>query len=365
MVTLAQVAAAVAELERVHNTWETVAATHMQALANDSALAMDETILRRWWDAGRELVHRILTPALMQTMDALFDLVNTDQIERDAWELVERIDGWEELWVKWKERNAMRPDSEPPDGGTQVWTWYTDRLIPARRTPREKRLPEPLRQLLAKNPPEHVAKIYGWYMSDGRPDVTKVFEEEHEPGKHYNPETWESRSDRRYWEQREAWWKTRCERRRQWTGFGQALNPKATPKEWRAPQETLEDLIFNGVNAQQISKMWRISVEDVYAKAAELGVALDAGALAPANFMQTQRQRLAREQENLQRTMDASRIENYPELGSDREGRILRMSEDGHKSKIIAEALRREFPGITPATVGNIVANARKKTASS
>jgi hypothetical protein len=360
MVTLQEVVRGIEALEEAVIGWKAACETAFAQLKLEGKIT-EGSILTYWRDGNVTREVPMLGETILDAAEALYKLCNTQDIDREAWEMVKALDVVIERLREFELQEDTAPGRLSPDGGRPVWD-ALNVLLAARRKPREKRLPTPITQLLAEGVNRYqIAKEYGWYLEDGSPDVRRLDEEIQHPGTQYSPETWVSRRDQRYWDEMAAWFATR-------RLMGEKVKRRMEVKvkrEWSPPSESMEDLIFNGVNAAQIAKMWRTTVEEVYARAAELGVALDSAVLAPGNFMQAQRQRLAREQENLQRTMDSQKAESYRDLGDDRDGRILRMAEDGHKPRAIADALKREFPGLTPSLVGNVLARARKETASS
>jgi hypothetical protein len=281
--------------------------------------------------------------------------------------MVQALDVVDQLLTRFVQAEQIVAGSQRPDGGHALDDAFKG-LFAARRKPRVKRQPTPIKQLQAEGVfPSQIAKIYGWYLLDGntrRPDIEKLQQEIDQPGRHYNADTWESPEDVKYWRQMQEWWDVRSK-----SVGGQPLtNLKGelvveARAEWRPPQESVDELILQGVNAAQVAKMHRINVEEVHERAAILGVALDSNSVVASQFLQAQRERMKRDQERLQKAMANQNqgLETYPELGEDRDGRILRMSEDGVKARHISDALRREFPTITPTQVGMIVAKYRKE----
>jgi hypothetical protein len=215
--------------------------------------------------------------------------------------------------------------------------------------------PEPIRQLMSENVSRtQIAKIYGFRRPDNSPDLEKLQEEIDNPGTHYDPLTWVHPRDKQFWEEIERRWTERKNLLSRAAEVSQAQERK------RVAFETIEELILQGVNAEQIAKMKRVSVEQVRVKAAEMGISLDSTSVGYATYWDAQRGMEAKRQETLRQSMTRTAINLHSELGNNREARILALRDDGIPPLVILESLKPHFSDLQYSDVAVTLAKAEK-----
>jgi hypothetical protein len=301
----------------------------------------------------RGLDHPSLSQEVRAYAIALFNLVDTMDVEPSARALVLAIDRFDRALQAWEEQVG----DVDPSGTQEFWNMYEEMLqaIKPRHFPR----PEPLPALVSQKVSyRNMAKIYGWFDVMGNPDVTKVQEELAAPGTHYKKETWKSRSQMRYEDEIEQAWATRPEFLDPRSARRQAETPHKAPP--RKCPETIEELLRAGVNAPQIAKMHRVPIEEVQTAASELGIPLSGNLFANAFLSPDPRKD---EEEEIRQRADDMRIagiDTHPEL-PDRDDKIAAMYAEGVPSQDIAKALQHAFPTLTRQQVTAIAS--RKKNA--
>lgn len=314
-----QIIAAVERLEAVVKAWEQ---------------STDENLMVYF--RGRPV--RLLSSAVEQAAVDLFELCDTPAIEKAAWPLVLAIDAFDAEMSKFAERYAVAPDATDPQGGNALWAAYGN-VLKAKTPPRPHKI-EPIQQLLAEKVDRKIiAKIYGWRRPDGTPDLDKLQEEIDAPGTHYDPTTFVHPKDKKFWDSIEEKWLARLAA---FEASESGHSRKNKPKKEAA--ETLDDLILQGINAKQIAKMKHIEVDEVHARAAELGVALDGSTLVYASYADAQRAAAKRQQAGLQEGLVLANVNTHRELGPDQEARIEAMLHDGIAPKTVVDALKPHFP---------------------
>ena len=155
-----------------------------------------------------------------------------------------------------------------PAGDSQLWSTYE--TIRSATKKLQFKLPEPIDQLLnrEKVPAPQVALIYGFLHSDGTPDVNMVQAELEKPGTHFDPKTWIHPSQKSHdAEIARAWAKRSPANLPISYATAEASTPEVAP-------EPLDMLIQQRVPVEQIATMKQIPVEEVEARARELGVIL-------------------------------------------------------------------------------------------
>lgn len=332
-----QILAAVEKLEVVVGQWEQ---------------SRDESLMVYF--RGNQV--RQLSQAIEQAAMELFELCDTPAITRDAWPLVLEIDVLDGELEQFAERYAVAPDATDPHGPNSLWAAYQN-VIKAKTPPRLHKI-EPIQQLLAERVDrKNIAKIYGWRRPDGTPDLDKLQEEISHPGTHYDPSTFVHPVDKRFWEAIEEKWFARV------ASFeaSEDGDSRKTKLNKEAP-ESLDDLILQGVNAKQIAKMKKIDVDEVQARAAELGMALDGSTVAYASYADAQRAAATKAQDGLQSALNIASLNIHRELGNDQPGRIAAMLADGVAPRIVVDALRPHFPTIRFQDVAMIISRRATET---
>jgi hypothetical protein len=319
------------------------------------------------WEASADdglLVHyrgrmvKQLSQSIEQAAMELFELCDTPAVSRDAWPLVLAIDVFDEELEKFADRYSVAPDATEPNGPSSLWAAYGN-LIKAKTPPRVHKI-EPIAQLLAENVDRRIiAKIYGWRRSDGTPDLDKLQEEISNPGTHYDPKTFVHPIDKRFWEEVEQKWLARV------AAFEASEKDSRRAKPATEAPESLDDLIIQGVNAKQISKMKHVPVDEVQARAAELGIALDGSTIAYASYADAQRAAAARQQSGLQSSLAVATLNTHRELGDDQEARIRAMLTDGIAPKTVLDALKPQFPTMRYQDVATVITKMKKDTSAS
>jgi hypothetical protein len=320
-VTRAQILSAVEKLEAVVREWE-----H----------SSDEAIMVNF----RGRIVRQLSQSIEQSAMELFNLCDSPSIEREAWPLVLAIDDFDDELQRFAERSSVAPDATDPHGGNSLWAAYGV-MLKGKTPPRPHKI-EPIAQLLAERVDrQQIAKIYGWRHPDGSPNLDKLQEEINEPGKHYDPATFVHPKDKKFWEGVEEKWFARVAA---FEAGEDGQSRKVKPKK-EAP-ESLDDLIIQGINAKQIAKMKHVDIDEVHARAAELGVALDSSTLVYASYADAQRAAAAKQQAGLQSALTIASINTHRDLGQDQDSRIRAMLTDGVAPTTVVEALKPQFPNL-------------------
>lgn len=289
-----------------------------------------------------------ISDALAQAIDQVCYLCGASDVEEAAKELILEIDRFQEQVHAWREAIELAPESVHPGGTTEMWAALN--VLERFMEPRRRRLPEPIRDLMdAKVSDEQICKIYGFVKDDGSADAVMLAEEKAKPGTHYNPETWVPRRElSRQQEIATAW------RRRSPIEHIPIGNAPVVEKVRQPAPETLDELIAQGVDAEQIAKMKHLDVEQVEAYAIKRGLPLE-GRFRPAKP----------EDHDEQAALAGRRAELYPKSHpeiEDMEERIVECALDDMKVKDIAEALQPDHPGLTWQKV-NAVINQRGKEA--
>lgn len=298
--------------------------------------------LRHWEEADEPVVQwrgresKVISQALCESAVALFDAVETQWIEQDAWELCLGLDRFQKALTAWAQKVESSPMTTDPQGGTAVWGPWNDvlRLL----EPRRRRRPSPIRSLEAeKVSHRQIAKEYGWYLPDGTPDERKVIEEITEPGKHYDEARYIHPNDEAHDARIQQAWEQRCEGLGKESEFGRksrGVESFKPTREWRKPPETIEQLLKQGVPLNQIARMHRVDLDEVKAEAAAIGLWTDAEVVRYAR--ENIDQAFARREQ-----LEMAKINSHPEYGQSLEERVLAISLDGHPPDMVARVLQR------------------------
>lgn len=341
-VTFAEIKAAVDLLEEVVKDWESA--------------PRDQVAIVHWRGNDR----RAVSVEIESAANELFELVNQADEEfensHDCHALVLAIDDFDDAFCKWAEACQRTPDRTDPGGGPEVWEPY-NRMLAAREQ-RAYARPEPIGALLAqKVSHQQIAKIYGWRDPSGAPDLVKVQEEITSPGTHFKADKWVHPALRRIiadvadrWAKREA--------KQQRPG----RKPSAPePKVQREAPESLDELIYGGVNVLQIAKMKRITPDQVRERAADLGVPLD-GSVLSAAAARARRPSPTEDEEEISRKAEELRLlgaNDHADLGDNKEARVLAIAADGREPRDIVKILANAFPGLTYQKVTRIIEQAK------
>lgn len=282
-------------------------------------------------------------------------LQSPDRFGPSAYETVIAIDRFADELDRWMDAAQVRPETTNPGGSQQLWESWRN-AVKAATTVINLRKPEPIKDLFERDRVSlaQIAKIYGWFTSEGSPDIQKVSEELENPGAHYDPKTWQHPSHitraRHFAEQ----WAKRCEERKNAIGR-MAESPVDVPSTKPIAPEPLDDLIFQNVPREQIAKMKRISVEEVEARAEELGVHLGfANTLTPEQYREQEVQ-AAIAKRNAARDVAKATTSKTPET------KFVQTPNDAKRSQKYAadpagqtlDAMAREYQsmGMTPADI--------------
>lgn len=285
--------------------------------------------LVRWRTGDRKPI----TEELIEAFDGLFSLVGVTKVADDAKKIVLAIDQFDDLLADWAEGCELSPEDTDPHGSQKLWAAF-DAIFEACEVP-QRRKPESIKQLgIEKVSEGQIALIYGWKHSDGSPDVQKVREERDNPGTHYNAETWIHPADLRAQNEINELWEKRLPR--------MVANESAGGQ--REAPETLDELIQQRVPSKQIAMMKRIDIDEVRARASQLGIPLDGQfvpSISPADRMQSMR-----DEEADQHAQAMAAMNEPPKTLPDR---VMAMVEAGQSIQQIVDELKKDYPNLTPA----------------
>jgi hypothetical protein len=287
-----------------------------------------------------------VSDAVAQAIDQVCFLCGASDVDDDAKELVLAIELFQSEVHAWREAIEVAPESMHPAGTADMWSAFN--VLERYLEPKRRRLPEPIRELMdAKVSDEQICKIYGFVKADGSADVVKLAEEKANPGTHYNPETWMPRREQtRLEEVKEQW------RKRTPIDHIPIGSEPVEAKPRRTAPEPIDELIAQGVSAEQIAKMKQITVEEVEAYAVKRGLPLE-GRFRPTKA----------EDHDAGAALSGRRAELYPKSHPeimDMEERILECALDKMKVTDIADALQVDHPGLTWQKVNAIITKLEK-----
>ena len=177
----------------------------------------------------------------------------------------------------------------PPSGSDEFWTAWRNVCEHFNSRPHYSK-PQAIATLLTQKVGQmQIATIYGWFTSNGAPDVEKVTEEMAIPGKHYNPETWvhparaiKHRSILNEWKKRESVREANFDVRDVEERFGKFVHP------------SLSEMVALGAPAKQIANVHKISVEEAEQLLIEAGTE-PKREIVPANAQVARLERLMKE----------------------------------------------------------------------
>lgn len=295
------------------------------------------------WRGG---VVQQISDAVAQAIDQVCFLCTAHNVDDDAKELILAIDRFQGEVHAWREAIELSPEAVHPGGTAEMWSTFNvlERYLETKR----RRLPEPIRELMdASVSDDQICKIYGFVKNDGSSDVVMLAEEKAKPGTHYHPDTWVPRRERSRLDEVNREWSRRTPIEHLPIG-----NADVAPRQRRAAPETLDELIAQGVDAEQIARMKQLTVEEVEAYAVQRGLPLE-GRFRPAKS----------EDHDEKAALSGRRAELYPKSHpevEDMEERILECTIDGMKVTDIAEALQVDHPGLTWQKVNAVISKLEK-----
>lgn len=305
----------------------------------------------RWRGGQRKAISDPVATAWGNLLTAIAD---NDAIADDAKSLVIEIDRFDGQLADWENGISHVPEDTDPAGSPSLWSAWAEVQREAFK-PINRKLPTPIRELVdvQKVPDRQIAIQYGWFRSDGTPDLAKVREEVEQPGKHFNPETWVHPSERRRAAAIAEVWAKRVSR---WSS-SQVGGSKKEAK------ETLDELIFQEVPSKQIAMMKGIGVDEVKARAAYLGVPLD-GVVPNVPVSPADRLAVQREEDEKRRAAAKRQMEPIPYPDQKRlPEKIAAMAVDGMTPAEIVDSLRPHFPSVSPEKVLRVIEESNQPTA--
>lgn len=302
----------------------------------------------RW--RGRQV--RLFPLEVVEALHDLFDTCETMDATREAKSLALKVDAIDEALMDWAEGRELAPENFTPEGSPQIF----DALVAANahkdRRPREV---EPIKSLLAQKVGiAQIAKMYGWKRDDGSADIRKVEEEIANPGTHYDPVTYAEASMAKYWSDIDAKWHERAKR----------VQTTVAAREVREAPESIDELIEQQVPSKQIASMKRVTVEEVKARAAELGIPLDGQfvrRVSPIDRLSQVREEEADQKAELEAMMAEELVaDSHPEI-EDLTERVLACFLDGLTHQQIAKAISADTgEKLSYQKVGKIIRDAEE-----
>lgn len=289
------------------------------------------------WDAGTA---KELGPEVLAAIQDLGDLIQTEDVPEDAYELVLKCDDFfieADNWVRDYTQARGTDEYVRPTGTEQMWRLW-DEVLSA-KVPKPKTLPQPAILLMDQKVPSGViCKKYRFLLPDGRPDVAKLtqhllYERKGEPSPHYDPETFMSVQD----EQRAACWKERWSQRAERlsrAGIQVRTKPRATGP--RPQSATIDELAHQPhMTIEVLARKLGLSVREASDQLAAKGFKLDGtGAHFFDPSIAAEAQRRSKDSDDRERT--AHLLERYQDHAGDLEALVMTMSADECKPKTIA-----------------------------
>lgn len=316
-------------------------------------------VIERWETAidapqvtWRGMAVKAVSEAVANSLEALFDKLETSDIATGAHPIVLAVDEFNDRYTEWAEMSELSPEMASPKGSPEMWAAWGDvlRSLPERPV---RRL-ESITQLdLEKVSDRQIAMIYGWRLVDGSADVNKVREERAEPGTHYKASEW---VDPQYA-------KDDAEVAAKWAVRSMRVQSVAMQAEAKMSPESLDDLIRQDVPSKQIARMLNIDVDTVRERARQLNIPLDGQfvpSVSPHDKMQDVRDADNEKRRKLHALAAADAELRAAETDvSSMPERILSLAADGQNPKQIARLLADDFPGLNEAKVAGILAHAK------
>ena len=293
--------------------------------------------LVKTWDRGTE---KALSPQVIEAIQGIGDLIQTDDVPEDAYELVLRLDDFfieSDNWIRDYVQARGTDEYVRPSGTDQMWRLWGEVL--EAKVPRPKTLPQPAILLLdQKVPTAVICRKYRFVLPDGRPDVLRLnqhllCERKGEPSPHYDPETFCSTQD----EHRAAQWKQRWgDRKKKLADAGISVRSAAKSRGPRPQTATIEDLAHQPhMTIEVLARKCGLTVREAQDQLAAKGLKLDGTG---AHFFDPS---IAAESERRSKTSDERErtqhlLERYQDHGDDLEALVSTMAADDCKPKTIA-----------------------------
>lgn len=212
-----------------------------------------------WLDADTPYFTEELEKATLETIE-VFGL---GDIPGDLRDLARVVDELAAQWEKFRQAAEVSRDPHllPRDGFWKQIEMMRDLREAARPKPTVEL--ETIEQLEKQNVSDRqICLIYGWVNGDGSPQFDKLREERKKPGTHINDDFIPPRERTR--RQQEA-------RQREIVEAIRAKQRKKLAVLTTPAKEAWPVLFEQGLSAKQLAKMKKVSLDDVYAKAVELG----------------------------------------------------------------------------------------------
>lgn len=342
MKTWDEIAAKVAQVEKLCKDWESDPETPTVEFEQRETKAVSRSVDRAWSE--------------------LYDFVAGGDIEPDAYRLVMAMDAWIDEVDRFRDSSTANP------GGTdELWRTWDDVLKHARQRPVPKMLEGVIYlSSVQKCSPMQIAKIYEWRDEFGQPDTRRVLgviesgEEEPTPSPHWTRER----------DATAALWEARQSRQRQVI----TEPPRVSTDPVIAP-ESMETLLSQNVPSRQIARMKNIDQQTVIDYARELGVIVDGQTPPPAmtpdqhltRVRNAENERLAeaRKFANQQTADTGETPDTYESLNNYRE-QVRQMAFDGCSKQQIVQLLKPQYPDrAKPGSVAQIISAIQREEAAS
>lgn len=273
------------------------------------------------------------------------------EIERGAWQVALAVDRFLAEFGAWAQSMEIAPDAVPP-GGTQEM-WDACRAIFAVLDTRRPPAPAPAHVLLAQgNLPATIARKYGWFTEDGRPDTDRVNRElaAAPEDREYNPETWIHPRNKQFDTEIEIAFYERKER--MWRQL-EADRPKRAER--KPSNKTYEQLLeMRNITLKNIATIKQVSEEEAMAEITALGFVP-----CPEGF---RRANIGYVRKGDEEPEWLSRHDPHDECGDDVDARIRACYDDGlTRPKSIADLLSgaRKLP-VTAQQVARVIKEHKK-----
>lgn len=288
----------------------------------------------------RGSVTKQMSESVELALKRMFQLCASTDVDDDAKEVIMAIDRVHAEFDAFEQAQLSSPESVHPTGTPELRSAI--RVLASVLPERHYRLPEEIRDLMDSGVnDEQICRIYGFQNEDGVPDYGKLSQEKRKPGTHFDPETWVHPTEKRRQNEINELWRVRTP--------AKIETYETTQSERRLASETLQELIEQGVDADQIALMKGITVQDVEAYAMQNGLPMGG---------RTMRNRTPAADEKAKADLAQRRAElipkSHPEV-SDMEDRILACAIDKMKPVEIAEALQMDYPDLSWQKVSAII----------
>lgn len=232
--------------------------TQMSTRQSDLERIVDAVIVER--DEWAQTPDEAINEALETAVDTMLDAFAEGSIPAECRQLAGIVERAGKPWYQWKDkvRDTGLVRAQPANE-----FWACLRELQAARDVVSEPHAVPLETVAElceqKVGPHQICEIYGWKASDGSPQLWKVFEEKAEPGKHSTKcEGWENPVLKKQ--------KAKIMRERDAKVKVDALIERKLTKAEAVAPETLEELVAQGVSAEQICEMKRLTLPQLFAE---------------------------------------------------------------------------------------------------